>query len=59
MSDQSDSLRHSEVEHTHHLSECIGSLLFNAEYSDVTLVVEGEHLQAHKLILASSCDYFR
>lgn len=59
MSDQSDSLRHSEVEHTQHLSECIGELLFNAEYSDITLVVEDERLPAHKLILASSCDYFR
>ncbi|XP_018494802.1 BTB/POZ domain-containing protein 9 [Galendromus occidentalis] len=59
MSDQSDSLKHSEVEHSNHLSECIGSLLFSAEYSDVTLIVEGESLPAHKIILASSCDYFR
>ncbi|XP_003740974.1 BTB/POZ domain-containing protein 9 [Galendromus occidentalis] len=59
MSDQSDSLRHSEVEHTNFLSECIGSLLLDTEYSDVTFIVEDERLSAHKLILASSCDYFR
>lgn len=59
MSDQSDSLRHSEVEHTVHLSECIGSLLTSSDHSDITLVVEGEHLHAHRVILASRCEYFR
>ncbi|OQR73193.1 BTB/POZ domain-containing protein 9-like [Tropilaelaps mercedesae] len=59
MSDQSDSLKHSEVDHACHLSECIGSLLESADYSDVTLVVEGERLQAHRVILASCCEYFR
>lgn len=59
MSDQSDSLRLSEVEHSQHLAECTGRLLLNPEYSDVTFVVEEERLPAHKLILVCSCEYFR
>lgn len=42
-----------------HLSENIGSLCLSAEYSDVTLVVEGVRIPAHKVILAASSDYFR
>lgn len=48
-----------EVEHKHRLSECFGRLLFDAETSDLTLIVEGEVVPAHRIILASSCHYFR
>lgn len=41
------------------LSERIGKLLYDATTSDVTLIVEGECIPAHKLILISSSDYFR
>lgn len=26
---------------------------------DVVLVVEGRHIEAHRILLAASCDYFR
>lgn len=26
---------------------------------DVVLVVEGKHIEAHRILLAASCDYFR
>lgn len=42
-----------------HLSEHIGSLCLSSEYSDVTLIVEGQRIPAHKVILAASSDYFR
>ncbi|VVC98595.1 unnamed protein product [Leptidea sinapis] len=42
-----------------HLSEHIGSLCLSTEYSDVTLVVEGQRIPAHKVILAASSNYFR
>lgn len=44
---------------TGHLSEHIGSLCLSSEYSDVTLIVEGQRIPAHKVILAASSDYFR
>lgn len=31
-----------------------GGILF-----DVVLVVEGRHIEAHRILLAASCDYFR
>lgn len=36
-----------------------GPLLLNSKTSDMTLFVEGEALPAHRIILATSCDYFR
>ncbi|XP_049867338.1 BTB/POZ domain-containing protein 9 isoform X2 [Pectinophora gossypiella] len=48
-----------DIEHISHLSEHIGSLCLSSEYSDVTLVVEGQRIPAHKVILAASSDYFR
>lgn len=44
---------------TGHLSEHIGSLCLSSEYSDLTLIVEGQRIPAHKVILAASSDYFR
>jgi len=42
-----------QVQHIHFLSEHIGGLFLNDEYSDVTLMVENQVLSAHKVILAA------
>lgn len=45
-----------DVDHVHMLSENLKStLLLNADYSDVRLIVEGNSFPAHKIILAVSC----
>jgi len=48
-----------EVQHIHFLSEHIGALFLNDEYSDVTLIVESNRFNAHKVILAARSEYFR
>ena len=48
-----------QVQHIHYLSEHIGALFLNDEYSDVTLVVESHRFHAHKVILAARSEYFR
>ncbi|GIZ01715.1 hypothetical protein CEXT_34661 [Caerostris extrusa] len=48
-----------EVEHISHLSENIGSLFWNENYSDITLLIEGHRIPGHKVILASRSEYFR
>lgn len=48
-----------EVEHASFLSEHIGALYLNDEYSDVTLVVEGHQFHGHRVILAARSEYFR
>ncbi|XP_028968043.1 BTB/POZ domain-containing protein 9-like [Galendromus occidentalis] len=47
------------MEHTCDLATQIGSALFSEKFSDVTFIVEGVSLPAHKIILATSCEYFR
>ncbi|KAL0969880.1 hypothetical protein UPYG_G00233730 [Umbra pygmaea] len=49
----------SEIDHLHLLSEHLGALVSSEEYSDVTFVVEGKCFPAHRVILASRCQYFR
>ena len=46
------------VEELHILSEDIGKLFENDSYSDITLNIEGTHIQAHKVILATRSNYF-
>ena len=46
------------VEELHILSEDIGKLFENDSYSDITLNIEGTHIQAHKVILATRSSYF-
>ncbi|XP_033639361.1 BTB/POZ domain-containing protein 9-like [Asterias rubens] len=48
-----------EVEHANILSQDIGNLFANEDYSDVTLVVEDKYFHAHRVILAARCQYFR
>jgi len=48
-----------EIEHVHFLSEDIGNLYQNEECSDIIIKVENEQFPAHKVILASRCEYFR
>ncbi|KAI4466852.1 Galactose-binding-like [Holotrichia oblita] len=48
-----------DIEHFTQLSENLSALYLSQDYSDVTLVVEGQRLFAHKIILAARSDYFR
>ncbi|RWS25194.1 BTB/POZ domain-containing protein 9-like protein [Leptotrombidium deliense] len=48
-----------DINHTNYLSEHIGELYLNDDYSDVTLVVDQTEIPAHKVILASRSEYFR
>ncbi|XP_049795169.1 BTB/POZ domain-containing protein 9 [Schistocerca nitens] len=48
-----------EIEHMNFLSEHIGALYLNDEYSDVVLSVDGHKFHGHKVILAARSDYFR
>jgi len=49
----------SEVLHIQHLSEDIGALYLDDQYSDVVLVVAGHRFHAHRVILAARSAYFR
>ena len=42
-----------EIEHTNYLSDHIGALFLNEEYSDVTFIVEGKTTYLHKKIIVS------
>ncbi|PIO76423.1 BTB/POZ domain protein [Teladorsagia circumcincta] len=48
-----------EIDHTGFLSDNIGSLFLNPNFSDVMFVVEGEKFPAHKVLLAARSEYFR
>ena len=41
------------------LSDHIGRLFMNTDYSDVTLLVENSKFLAHKVVLAARSEYFR
>ena len=47
------------IDHVSSLSDNLGELIENSEYSDITLVVENRKFPAHKVILAARSDYFR
>lgn len=48
-----------EIDHTSFLSEDIGGLYLSDDYSDVTLIVNGQRFNGHKVILAARSQYFR
>ena len=48
-----------EVDHRDLMSQHIGSLFMNEDYSDVTLIIGNERMPGHRVILASSSEYFR
>ncbi|XP_071078772.1 BTB/POZ domain-containing protein 9-like [Haliotis cracherodii] len=47
------------VDHVGYLSDNLGELVENEDYSDITLLVEGVRFHAHKVILAARSEYFR
>lgn len=47
------------VDHVSFLSDNLGELVENSDYSDITLVVENVPFPAHKVILATRSEYFR
>lgn len=47
------------VDHCKELSQDIGALLQNEEFSDVTFVVQNKQFAAHRVILAARSHYFR
>jgi len=48
-----------DVEHVNQLSDNIGALFMQENYSDITLVVDGQRFVAHKVVLAARSEYFR
>uniref|UniRef100_A0A182U6H8 BTB domain-containing protein n=1 Tax=Anopheles melas TaxID=34690 RepID=A0A182U6H8_9DIPT len=38
---------------------CVDHICLNADNADVTFIVKGEHLPAHRIILATRSEYFR
>ena len=48
-----------DIQHAHSLSDNIGALFMQEDYSDMTLLVENEQFPAHKVILAARSEYFR
>lgn len=48
-----------ELELLYGLIKDLGALYSSGEYSDVTLVVAGERINSHKVILAARSQYFR
>lgn len=48
-----------DVEHFDHLSGDFYDLYNSGEFTDVTFVVAGVKFQAHKIILAARCPYFK
>jgi BTB/POZ domain-containing protein 9 len=53
------SLPSGEVDHVELLSSQLGALLHSSEFTDVTFIVEDKKFQAHRVFLASRCEYFR
>ena len=47
------------VDHSHHVANNLLTLLRGGTNSDVTFVVGGKVFNAHRIILAAQCEYFR
>lgn len=48
-----------DVCHVNALSEHLGTLCLNPDYSDIKLQIEGKTIPGHKIILAARSEYFR
>ena len=48
-----------EVEHFEHVSGDLLDLLKSGDHADVTFLVDGVKLQAHRVVLAARCSYFK
>jgi BTB/POZ domain-containing protein 9 len=48
-----------DIQHVANLSEHIGQLYLNEDYSDIELIVDTTTFHAHKVILAVRSEYFR
>ena len=48
-----------EVDHVELLSSQLAALLHSSEFTDVTFIVEDKKFPAHRIFLASRCEYFR
>lgn len=48
-----------DVDHVNFLSDNIGCLFFQDDYSDVTIKIENQRFPAHKVVLAARSEYFR
>ncbi|KOC60139.1 BTB/POZ domain-containing protein 9 [Habropoda laboriosa] len=48
-----------DINHISTFSDNIGALYFSNDYSDVTLIVNGQRFNSHKIILAARSQYFR
>lgn len=48
-----------EVEHFEHVSGDLLDLFKSGEHSDVTFVVDGVKVPAHRVVLAARCPYFK
>uniref|UniRef100_A0A182Q251 BTB/POZ domain-containing protein 9 n=1 Tax=Anopheles farauti TaxID=69004 RepID=A0A182Q251_9DIPT len=51
--------RTKEIELTARFSEQMAQLCMSSDYADVTFLVEGQRIPAHRVILAARSDYFR
>ena len=47
------------IDHSSLVLKKLESLYLNEDFSDITLMVQGQPLPVHRVILASSSDYFR
>ncbi|CAI4222586.1 unnamed protein product [Auanema sp. JU1783] len=48
-----------EIDHSLFLSESFESLFNKPEFSDVTLIIDEERFEVHKIVLAARSEYFR
>lgn len=50
--------RQGDIEHSTQLAEHLGSLCCNKDYSDITFIIEGKKLYAHKVWMSTPDLYF-
>lgn len=48
-----------KIDHSFNMVDDIAALFKTKQFSDITLIVGGSYFLAHRVILASRCEYFR